>query len=276
MTASSASDADVAVLAAAAGAATARARYGGETRRVADAGVDFTTEADVDTERAIRAVLSDLRPADAVLGEELGTSGHSSRRWLVDPICGTLNFAARLPLFAVNVALEADGLTTVAAVADPMAGQIFWTDGTRAWQRVDGDGSGLGADRLLTPTSSSRLLTVNLESRYPNSLESRLLSDESLRARFSPRFLSTTLALSWVASGQQAGYITGGDLRGSVHWAAGIALCRAAGAVVTNLAGGTLHTGGHGLVAAADAETHEFLLARISASGCFVDTEAAN
>ncbi|MDF2580670.1 MAG: inositol monophosphatase [Microbacterium sp.] len=262
----SAADAEVAVRAASAGAAVARARYNTGSRRTADRGLDFTTEADVETERAIRDVLAQLRPGDAVVGEELGASGDGRRRWLVDPICGTLNFAAGVPLFAVNVALDIDDFTTAAAVADPAAGDVFWTDGAAAWHRPGTTAVDTGADRRLDPTSSSRLVTVNLESSYPEDIGTRLLSDEVFRARFSPRFLSTTLALAWVATGQQAGYITGGDLRGSVHWTAGIALCRAAGAVVTNLAGDELHTGDHGLVAAADAESHAFLLARLHAT----------
>jgi myo-inositol-1(or 4)-monophosphatase len=137
---------------------------------------------------------------------------------------------------------------------DPVAADAFWTDGTTAWRRVD------GVDSLLTPTSSSRLVTVNLETSYSSGVGARLLVDETVRSRFSPRCLSSTLALAWVATGQQAGYVTGGDLRSSVHWAAGIALCQAAGAVVTNLAGGELHAGDHGMLAAADAETHAFLL----------------
>ncbi|WP_254774005.1 inositol monophosphatase family protein [Microbacterium sp. cf046] len=251
------SDAEVAVRAALAGAAVVRSRYGSGSRRVSETGVDFTTDADVEAERAIRAVLSTLRPGDAVLGEELGASGDSTRIWLVDPICGTMNFAAGLPVFAVNVALEVDGATRVGAVADPVAGHTFWADGTDAWRRVD------GVDSLLTPSSWSRLVTVNLESAYSNGVGARLLVDERVRSRFSPRCLSSTLALAWVATGQQAAYVTGGDLRGSVHWAAGIALCEAADAVVTNLAGGELHTGDHGLLAAADAETHAFLLEAI-------------
>ncbi len=251
----SVTDAEVAVRAGWAGAALAGSRYRTGSRRVAHVGVDFTTEADVEAERAIRAVLSELRPGDAILGEELGASGDSARRWLVDPICGTMNFAAGLPVFAVNVALEVDGMTRVAAVVDPISRHAFWTDGTTAWRRAD------GIDTLLTPTASSRLVTVNLESSYSNGLGARLLMDDTVRARFSPRCLSSTLALTWVASGQQAGYVTGGDLRGSVHWAAGIALCQAGGAVITNLAGGELHTGHHGMLAAADAETHAFLLA---------------
>jgi myo-inositol-1(or 4)-monophosphatase len=250
-------DGEVAVRAALAGAAVARSRYGTRSRRVAEAGVDFTTEADIETERAVRALLVELRPEDAILGEELGATGDSARRWLVDPICGTMNFAARLPVFAVNVALQVDGVTQAASVADPVAGHGFWTDGTTAWGRVD------GVDRLLTPTSSSRLVTVNLESSYSNGVVARLLVDDTIRSRFSPRCLSSTLALAWVATGQQAAYVTGGDLRDSVHWAAGIALCQAAGAVVTNLAGGELHTGDHGMLVAADAETHAFLLEAI-------------
>jgi myo-inositol-1(or 4)-monophosphatase len=48
-----------------------------------------------------------------------------------------------------------------------------------------------------------------------------------------------------------------------VHFAAGIAICTAAGVVVTGLAGQPVHTGSHGLVAAADADTHAALLACI-------------
>lgn len=253
------SDAKVAVLAASAGAAVARALYGTEVGRVDKEGVDFATAADIEAERAIRAVLAEHRPHDAIVGEELGAEGRSSRRWLVDPICGTLNFAAGVPLFAVNVALDDDGVTTAAAVADPAAGEVYWTHGDGAWL-VGGGESGGDSDVRLAPSTSSRLVTMNLETRDPRGLCLGLLSNDAFLARFSPRCFSSTLSLAWVAAGKQAAYVTGGALRGSVHWEAGIALCRAAGAVVTNLDGGELHTGGQGLIAAADAETHEFVL----------------
>ncbi len=72
--------------------------------------------------------------------------------------------------------------------------------------------------------------------------------------------VSTTLALAWVAAGRRAAYVTDGHLRDSVHFAAGLALCRAAGCVVTGIDGQPLHTGAGGVVAAADAETHAALL----------------
>jgi myo-inositol-1(or 4)-monophosphatase len=259
------SDAEVAVLAAQAGASIARAHFGAETRYYDHAGVDFSTDADIEAERAIRGVLSEHRPQDAIVGEELGRSGDSSRRWLVDPICGTLNFAAGLPLFAVNVALDIEGTSAAAAVADPMAARVLWTDGERARHRPDAPTATPGADLPLAPSASSRLISLDLDSHHPDPVGARVLFDQALRARFSPRCLSTTLALAWVASGQQAAYITDRDLRESVHWTAGIALCRTAGAVVTNLAGGELHTGAHGMVAAADAATHAFVIGTLSA-----------
>lgn len=67
-----------------------------------------------------------------------------------------------------------------------------------------------------------------------------------------------------MAAGRRAAYVTdGGDLTESVHFAAGIALCRAVGCVVTDLAGAPPGPGARGLVVAADAETHGRLIAMI-------------
>ena len=52
-------------------------------------------------------------------------------------------------------------------------------------------------------------------------------------------------------------------MRDSVHFAAGIAICQAAGCVVTGVEGQPLHTGVGGLLVAADEATHEALLALI-------------
>jgi myo-inositol-1(or 4)-monophosphatase len=57
--------------------------------------------------------------------------------------------------------------------------------------------------------------------------------------------------------------VTDGNLEDSVHSASGIALCRAAGCVVTGIQGQPLHTGVGGLLVAADQATHAVLLALI-------------
>ncbi|MGN9784924.1 inositol monophosphatase family protein [Nonomuraea sp. ZG12] len=82
--------------------------------------------------------------------------------------------------------------------------------------------------------------------------------------RFRPRVVSTTLALAWVAAGKRAAYVTdGGDLSGSVHFAAGIAVCRAAGCVITGIDGAPIGQASHGPVVAADAKTHGLLMSMI-------------
>ena len=251
-------DGELAVAAAEAGAAVLRARYGAALERVDKGAGDFATVADIEAERAVLDLLRATRPADEVLAEESGRTGPggSDRVWLVDPLCGTLNYAARTMLASVNVALRVGGTTTVAAGADPFAGEVFWTDGNRAHVRRD------GADEQLEPAAQSRLVEVNLDPPFPNEAvfrAARMLADPGFGARFRPRVVSTTLAVAWVAAGRRAAYLTDGHLRDSVHFASGIALCRAAGCVVTGLRGQPLHSGAGGLLVAADEETHAAL-----------------
>lgn len=120
---------------------------------------------------------------------------------------------------------------------------------------------------LLRPTPASRLADANLDMPFPSVPGFRavdLLAHGEFAERFRPRVVSTTLALAWVAAGKRAAYVTdGGDLSTSVHFAAGIALCRAAGCVVTGFDGAPVGEAGHGLVVAADEETHRSLMAMI-------------
>ena len=249
-------DLDVAIAAAGAGAAALRELYGTRLEQQHKSATDFATAADVAAERAILAVIGDARPGDAFVGEELGEQGAAGgdRRWLVDPLCGTLNFAASTPTFSVNVALVAEGTTTVAAVAHPPSGELYWARGA--------DFGILG--RQAAETAPTRLVDINADGPLDRPfVGAQLAADPALRAQFSPRVESTTLALAWVATGQRAGYVTDGDHRGSVHFTAPLALCVAAGCVVTDLEGASVHTG-PGIVAAADPPTHAALLQMVA------------
>ncbi|GIG92852.1 inositol monophosphatase family protein [Plantactinospora endophytica] len=296
-------DHELAVAAAQAGAEVVRSRYGTALDRFDKGAGDFATAADIEAEKVIVELLRTARPDDTVLGEESGRTGSAGngRTWLVDPLCGTFNYAARSMLVAVNVALRSNvddggtptgrpedgGMptgpledvetstgpleevgtparspeTAAAASADPFSGEVFWTDGERAYVRHD------GRDEPLRPSADSWLVDVNLDPPFPNGpafRAVRLLADPGFVERFRPRVLSTTLAVAWVAAGRRAGYVTDGHLRDSVHFASGIALCQAAGCVVTDLRGEPPHTGTGGLVVAADEETHAALLALVA------------
>lgn len=252
-------DAQVAVAAVDAGAHVVARDYGREHRRHMKTGTDFATKTDLDAERAVLEVLAELRPQDGRTGEESGQAGDvtASRRWLVDPLCGTLNFAATTPLAAVNVALSEYGEVHAAASADPISGEVFWTDGSASYLRCD------GADDRLTPTAVSKLIDINCDGPVDKPfVGGQLVADPKLRAVFGPRVISSTLAVAWVAAGRRAAYVSDGHFRDNLHFAAGIALCRAAGCMISDLAGDPLHTG-RGLVVSADRATHDMTLALI-------------
>ena len=252
-------DVGVAIAVAGEGASVVRHRFGTNLQRLDKGGGDFATSADVEAENAMLSFLRRERPNDAILGEETGSTGESSssRTWLIDPLCGTLNYAVKMRVAAVNVALRVERGYAAAAVADPFNDEIFWTDGTSAFVRVHSE------DTPLFPNGESKLVDMNFDPPFSNAPAFKaaiLASDSEFAANFRPRVVSTTIALTWVASGQRAAYITDGDMRNSVHFAAGLAICEGAGCVVTDLLGRGWGNGSTGLLAAAESKTHAALL----------------
>ena len=86
------------------------------------------TEADRAVERAIRERLAELRPEDAVLGEEYGTlaGSGSGRRWIVDPIDGTKSYMRGMPTWSTLIALSIEDQVSVGVVAAPALGRRWW------------------------------------------------------------------------------------------------------------------------------------------------------
>ena len=70
-------------------------------------GFDPVTEADRAAERAMRAVLAERRPDDAIFGEEYGVQhGTSGLTWVLDPIDGTRAFISGTPTWGVLIAVS--------------------------------------------------------------------------------------------------------------------------------------------------------------------------
>jgi myo-inositol-1(or 4)-monophosphatase len=118
---------DVAHEAARAAAAELIARFGRRQQgvRAKSGPTDLVSDADLSAEAAIRRVLSERRPSDAVLGEEGGASGNGDLRWVIDPLDGTINFLFGVPVFAVSVACEDRYGTVVGVVLDPIREETF-------------------------------------------------------------------------------------------------------------------------------------------------------
>jgi len=251
---------DVAVRAARAGGAELMQRFGSPLTHTAKGHLDFATEADVASERAILAVLQAGSPWP-VTGEETGSSGSDASdgyRWYVDPLCGTVNFANGIRLFCVNVALCRHGVPELGVSLDPTSGETFvGAAGSKAWVE------GVGSDRTaLQPSTHSGLVDVDFrhaEPGRPSYQTYRIPLLTTFSDRFAPVRLNTSLSLAYVAAGRFAGYVHDGTQM-QVHFAAGVAIARAAGAVVTDRSGYAWRVGASGLIAAASEGTASELL----------------
>lgn len=95
--------------------------------------------ADVGAEEAVRVWIAERFPGDSLLGEEMGETMRGARRWIIDPIDGTISFLRRVPLWGSLVAV-AEGDTVLAGaiycpVVDEMVcaarGEGCWWNGAR-------------------------------------------------------------------------------------------------------------------------------------------------
>ncbi|WP_067441015.1 histidinol-phosphatase [Nocardioides jensenii] len=84
------------------------------------------TDADQAVEEGIRRTLSRVRSRDAVVGEEQGTTGHSQRRWVIDPIDGTKNFVRGVPVWATLISLVVDDEVVLGVVSAPQLQRRWW------------------------------------------------------------------------------------------------------------------------------------------------------
>jgi len=84
------------------------------------------TEADRAAEQAMRSLLARERPGDGVLGEEYGAAPAGERRWILDPIDGTINYLRGIPVWGTLIALEQAGEVVVGVVSAPLLGRRWW------------------------------------------------------------------------------------------------------------------------------------------------------
>ena len=106
------------------------------------------TEADLSIEAAIRAAVKERFPGDGILGEEGGLEGKGRRRWIVDPIDGTKNFADGVQIWSNLIALAVDDEPVVGVVNLPALGERYEAR-TGGGARLNGEEIGVSrADRI--------------------------------------------------------------------------------------------------------------------------------
>ena len=109
-----------------AGAITRR-HYQGSFTAERKADNSFVTIADREAEAYLRTRITEVFPADSILGEEEGEqSGSSSRRWILDPIDGTYSFVHGVPLYGVLIGLELESEPVLGVVNLPALGELVY------------------------------------------------------------------------------------------------------------------------------------------------------
>jgi myo-inositol-1(or 4)-monophosphatase len=168
------------------------------------------TEADTAMQSALREQLSNRWPGIPFLGEEMPVSTQRKRLedtgeglWCLDPLDGTSNFAAGLPLFAVSLALIRKGRPVLGLVHDPVRDETF--------QAEAGSGAWLNGQRLRAtgdaPAPPETVVIIDLK-RLDALTAQRLLTE---RPFGSQRNLgSCALEWAWLAAGRGHAYLHGG------------------------------------------------------------------
>jgi myo-inositol-1(or 4)-monophosphatase len=202
--------------------------------------IELVTDADRRSEEFLAAELQRLFPADSLAAEEgAGWTGSSGRTWYVDPLDGTTNFVHGYSHFAVAIGCcDAQG-PLLGVVAAPYLDELYL------------GGRGLGV-RLRRPREGTER---TLPQRQPVAFDAALLAtgfsytrDEridrvcelvrrclKLGCHGVRRAGSAAIDLAHVAAGRLDGYFELSLQPWDV--AAGIALCRETGAVVTDWQG---------------------------------------
>ena len=210
---------------------------------------DPVTLADRESEAFIRSEIFRHFPDDGIIGEEEDDRiGSSGRKWLVDPLDGTVNFAGGLPIWAVCIALiDANGQALLNVTHDPMRGETF--EGER------GKGSFVNGMRMRV-SALDDLAQALIQTQIPSVPRYRepSLALFAQLTRVAPHVRnigSSALAQAYVAAGRLhahvrmrvAAYdIVGGNL-----------LIQEAGGVATDIGGQPYGDGSRGLLAATPA-----------------------
>jgi myo-inositol-1(or 4)-monophosphatase len=235
--------------------------FGGDVKLERKGRDSVVTFLDLETERLIAERIRARYPEHTIIGEE-DTPGERAGEcsWAVDPIDGTRNFAAGIPLWAVSVAALERGTPVAAAIYLPVTGEMF--------RAARGAGAWLGSSRLrVRPTqrlAEAVVMTDLLSGGFPEGLPGAVLGGLISASRRTRMLGSVCCALCYVASGRVELYY-----RPEVNlWdvAAGVLLVREAGGEVRSFEGeewgadsGSIVAGGPELVEQFLREKHRLM-----------------
>jgi len=214
---------------------------------------DFVSNADLKAEQTIFEELSKGRPKYGFIMEERGEieGADNSNRWIVDPLDGTTNFLHGLPQYAISIGLERDRQPYAGVVYNPATDELFWAE--------KGEGAFMNDRRLRVSGRtdlSQSLFACGLPFKDRPGREQSLQETERVLKETAGvrRYGSAALDLAYVAAGRFDAFWE----RHLNIWdvAAGAAIVREAGGVVSEIEGGSKFLT-EGSILAANTDLHE-------------------
>lgn len=219
--------------------------------------IDPVTEVDRQSEAYLLGEIRSRYPDHRVVTEESGKiAGQDCCIWYIDPLDGTVNFTHGVPIFSVSIAFARDNRLELGVVYDPIQDECFSAErGRGAWL----NGKPIQASRT-RDLDHSLLVTgfpYDIRTNPVNNLDN--YARFSLRSQGVRRLGSAALDLCYVAAGRLDGYWE--TVLFAYDMAAGALIAEEAGAVVTDLYGGTNYLASPQSVLAANAVIHSQMLA---------------
>ncbi len=167
------------------------------------------TEADLSADKRISAELAIMYPEIAFLSEEMEADEqeslvlNSEQLWCLDPLDGTSNFAAGIPLFATSLALFVNGEVQIGITYDPVRDEMF--------SAVKGQGAWLNNKTLKCKSShfslDKSIAIVDFKRLKPD-LVQQLLSNAPYKSQ--RNLGSCVLEWAWMAANRGHLYLHGG------------------------------------------------------------------
>ncbi len=142
-------------------------------------GVDFTTQADVETDTFLTNEIAKIFPKHKFLTEETAKNEDwtefkdAENLWIIDPLDGTINFSRGEPNFAISVALVTRGKTLVGVAYNPISDDYYAASELR-------EGVYKNGERIFV-SKTEELREVTLACDWAWGLEKRLNVVEWLR-----------------------------------------------------------------------------------------------
>ena len=179
--------------------------------------------------------IREIFPEHSIYSEEKGEIiGNSEYTWYIDPIDGTINFAAGIPIFSTSVALKKNDETIFGIVIDYNQNNVYYA--------FKGKGAYCNEEKIEVSDNDKlkdSILSFCLTSHYSNEhIKDVLNVEEKLapKVRGLRLIVSAAIELCWCASGKIDGVI---NVKPSIGLssAAGKLFVEEAGGKITNLKG---------------------------------------